>query len=76
MDYKNKYRINFVTTEPLELTGNSSIEENLQVIVAAKRVDVIDGYAESLKIDKFDLRLIGDFILFNTSFVYCFRIFL
>ena len=28
MDYKNKYRINFVTTEPLELTGNSSIEEN------------------------------------------------
>ena len=52
MDYKNKYRINFVTTEPLELTGNSSIEENLQVIVAAKRVDVIDGYAESLKIDE------------------------
>ena len=26
----------------------------MEVIVAAKRVDVIDGYAESLKIDKFD----------------------
>ena len=29
----------------------------MQIIVAAKRVDVIDGYAESLKIDKFDLTI-------------------
>ena len=67
MDYKNKYRINFVTTDPLELTGNSSIEENLQVIVAAKRVDVIDGYAESLKIDKFDLTIDWGFLYFITK---------
>jgi YidC/Oxa1 family membrane protein insertase len=56
-DYKNKFRANFVSTEPLELGENSLIEETLQIIVAAKRVDVIDGYAESLNIDKFDLAI-------------------
>ena len=54
-DYKNKFRANFITTEPLELSANNSIEEKLQIIVAAKRVDVIDGYAKTLAIDKFDL---------------------
>ena len=54
-DYKDKFRANFIATEPLELGPNSSIEENLQIIVAAKRVEVIDGYAKSLDIDKFDL---------------------
>ena len=56
-DYKNKFRANFVTTEPLELKKNSSIDDKMQIIVAAKRVDVIDGYAESLNIDKFDLAI-------------------
>ena len=56
-DYKDKFRANFVGTEPLELKQNSSIEDEMQIIVAAKRVDVIDGYAESLKIDKFDLAI-------------------
>ena len=55
IDYKDKFRANFIATEPLELGPNNSIEENLQIIVAAKRVDVIDGYAKSLSIDKFDL---------------------
>ena len=40
-DYKDKFRANFVATDPLELRGNSSIEDKLQVIVAAKRVDII-----------------------------------
>ena len=31
------------------------IEEEIQIIVAAKRVKTIDGYAESLNINKFDL---------------------
>jgi YidC/Oxa1 family membrane protein insertase len=66
-DYKDKFRANFVGTEPLELQGNSSIEDKLQVIVAAKRVDVIDGYAESLKIDKFDLAIDWGFLYFITK---------
>ena len=66
-DYKDKFRANFVATEPLELKGNSSIEDTLQIIVAAKRVDVIDGYAESLNIDKFDLAIDWGFLYFITK---------
>ncbi len=66
-DYKNKFRANFITTEPQELDKNSSIEEKLQMIVAAKRVDVIDGYADTLKIDKFDLVIDWGFLYFITK---------
>ena len=66
-DYKNKFRANFVATEPLELNENSSIEDKMQVIVAAKRVDVIDGYADSLKIDKFDLTIDWGFLYWFTK---------
>ena len=66
-DYKNKFRANFVATEPTELRQNSSIEDKMQIIVAAKRVEVIDGYAESLKIDKFDLAIDWGFLYFITK---------
>ncbi len=66
-DYKNKFRANFVSTEPLELRKNSSIEDKIQVIVAAKRVEIIDGYAESLNIDKFDLAIDWGFLYFITK---------
>ncbi len=66
-DYKNKFRANFITTEPLTLNKNGSIEEDLQIIVAAKRVDVIDGYAKELNIDKFDLVIDWGFLYFITK---------
>ena len=66
-DYKKKFRANFIATEPLELNANSMIEEELQIIVAAKRVDIIDGYAESLDIDKFDLVIDWGFLYFITK---------
>ncbi|MDC0534048.1 membrane protein insertase YidC [Candidatus Pelagibacter sp.] len=66
-DYKKKFRANFVSTEPLELKKNSIIEDQIQVIVAAKRVEVIDGYAESLNIDKFDLAIDWGFLYFITK---------
>ena len=66
-DYKNKFRANFISTDPLELNEKSSIEEELQIIVAAKRVDVIDGYAEKLNIDKFDLVIDWGFLYFITK---------
>jgi YidC/Oxa1 family membrane protein insertase len=66
-DYKDKFRANFVATEPLELRGNSMIEDKMQIIVAAKRVDVIDGYADSLNIDKFDLAIDWGFLYFITK---------
>jgi len=66
-DYKNKFRANFISTEPLTLNKNASIEEKLQIIVAAKRVDVIDGYAKDLNIDKFDLVIDWGFLYFITK---------
>ena len=66
-DYKKKFRANFISTDPLALNEKSSIEEELQIIVAAKRVDVIDGYAEKLNIDKFDLVIDWGFLYFITK---------
>ncbi len=66
-DYKKKFRANFISTEPIELNSKSQIEEKLQIIVAAKRVDVIDGYAETLGIDKFDLVIDWGFLYFITK---------
>ena len=66
-DYKDKFRANFIATEPLELNANSIIEDEFQIIVAAKRVDVIDGYAKTLAIDKFDLVIDWGFLYFITK---------
>ena len=66
-DYKNKFRINFITTDPQELNQKSFIEDKFQLIVGAKRVRTIDGYAESLKIDKFDLVIDWGFLYFLTK---------
>ena len=66
-DYKNKFRANYISTKGIEVKANSSIEEKIQIIVAAKRVNVIDGYAESLKINKFDLAIDWGFMYFITK---------
>jgi YidC/Oxa1 family membrane protein insertase len=54
-DYKKKFRANYISAEGNEVGPNQTIEEQIQIIVAAKRVETIDGYAQELKIDKFDL---------------------
>ncbi len=66
-DYKDKFRANYIATEPIELKGGSTIEDKMQVIVAAKRVDVVDGYADQLDIDKFDLVIDWGFLYFITK---------
>ena len=66
-DYKNKFRANYISTQGTEVGPNSSIEENIQIITAAKRVNIIDGYAENLKINKFDLVIDWGFMYFITK---------
>ena len=66
-DYKNKFRANYISTNGIEVRANSSIEEEIQIIVAAKRVNVIDGYAENLDINKFDLAIDWGFMYFITK---------
>ncbi|MDC3295743.1 membrane protein insertase YidC [Candidatus Pelagibacter sp.] len=66
-DYKNKFRANYISTKGIEVKANSSIEEKIQIIVAAKRVNVIDGYAQNLDINKFDLAIDWGFMYFITK---------
>ncbi len=66
-DFKKKFRANYISTQPIELSENSSIEEEMQIIVAAKRVDVVDGYSKKLNIDKFDLVIDWGFLYFITK---------
>ena len=70
-DFKNKFRANFIETKPLELNPNGNVSSNVRVIIAAKEVDVIDGYAESSKIAKFDLAIDwGWFYFFTKNFFF------
>ncbi len=66
-DYKDKFRANYISTKGLEVGANSYIEEQIQIITAAKRVKIIDGYAENLKINKFDLVIDWGFMYFITK---------
>ena len=66
-DYKNKFRINYISSQGIEAGPNQSIEEEIQIIVAAKRVETIDDYANSLNIDKFDLTIDWGIMYFLTK---------
>jgi len=66
-DYKNKFRANYISSEGTEAGPNDTIEEEIQIIVAAKRVKTIDGYAENLNINKFDLAIDWGVMYFLTK---------
>ena len=66
-DYKNKFRANYISTQGIEVGANSTLEEKIQIITAAKRVNIIDGYAEKLNINKFDLVIDWGFMYFITK---------
>ena len=56
-DYKNKFRANFIETNATEVGANETKSNSIRLIIAAKEVNVIDGYAESENINKFDLAI-------------------
>ena len=56
-EYKNKFRASFIETKPTAIGANESKSNEIKIVVAAKEVDVIDGYAASLNINKFDLAI-------------------
>ena len=56
-DYKNKFRANFIETNSTEVGANETKSNKIKIIIAAKEVGVIDGYAKSLNIGKYDLAI-------------------
>ncbi len=56
-EFKNKFKANFIERKPITVGANETRSNNIRIIIAAKEVSVIDGYAEKLGIDKFDLAI-------------------
>tara|TARA_B100000085_G_scaffold96325_1_gene87391 strand:- start:254 stop:1933 length:1680 start_codon:yes stop_codon:yes gene_type:complete len=70
-DFKDKFRASFIEINPVEIAANSSVVSKTRVIIAAKEVNTIDGYAENLKINNFDLAIDwGWFYFFTKNFFF------
>ena len=62
-----KYKANFIIKEATVLSSNASITNEINAFVMAKEVAVIDGYAEKLSIEKFDLTIDWGWFYFITK---------
>ncbi len=56
-DFKNKFKANFIETQSTEVGANETKSNEIKIIIAAKEVQIIDGYAENLNISKYDLAI-------------------
>ena len=54
-EYSEKFKISYIETEALEAEPNKQISNKVDIVIAAKEVDVIDEYNEKLGLSKFDL---------------------
>ena len=54
-EYSEKFKISYIETEALEAQPNKQITNKVDIVIAAKEVDVIDEYNEKLGLSKFDL---------------------
>ena len=54
-EYSEKFKISYIETEALEAQPNNQISNKVDIVIAAKEVDVIDEYNEELGLSKFDL---------------------
>ena len=54
-EYSEKFKISFIETEAQEAQPNKQISNKVDIVIAAKEVDVIDEYNEKLGLSKFDL---------------------
>ncbi len=54
-EYSEKFKISFIETDAQEAQPNKQISNKVDIVIAAKEVDVIDEYNEKLGLSKFDL---------------------
>ena len=57
--YKNGFKANYIQNKPVVVQPSGSGISESKVFIAAKEVKVIDGYAETEGINKFDLTIDG-----------------
>jgi len=65
--YKNAFKANYIQNKPVVVSPSSSKTAETKVFVAAKEVRVVDGYAESENIKKFDLIIDWGWFYFFTK---------
>jgi len=62
-----KYKANFIVTDPTLIDPNTTRKSEIKAFAAVKEVAVIDNYAESLGIQKFDLAIDWGWFYFFTK---------
>ncbi len=65
--FKNGFKANYIQNKPIIIKPSSSNSSETRIFVAAKEVKVIDGYAESENINKFDLTIDWGWFYFFTK---------
>ena len=55
IDYKKKYRASYIDLSGYEAGPNSSVSHNINSLIGAKEIELIDQYTDELKIEKLDL---------------------
>ena len=65
--YKNGFKANYIQNKPVVIQPSGSGISKTKIFVAAKEVRIIDGYAESENIDKFDLTIDWGWYYFFTK---------
>jgi len=65
--YKDSFKANYILSKPIVVQPSSSKKSGTKIFVAAKEVKVIDGYAESEAINKFDLTIDWGWLYFLTK---------
>ena len=54
-DYNYKFRASFIHNKPTEVGANETKKNIVKIVIPAKEVNIIDGYAEKENINKYDL---------------------
>ena len=65
--YKNGFKANYIQNKPVVIQPSGSGISESKVFIAAKEVKVIDGYAETESINKFDLTIDWGWFYFFTK---------
>ena len=65
--FKNGFKANYIQNKPVVVQPSSSKTSETKIFVAAKEVKIIDGYAESENINKFDLIIDWGWFYFFTK---------
>jgi len=66
-NFNNSYKANYILTTPSSVNPGQTTSSSAQLFIGAKEVEVIDGYAKTAEINKFDLAIDWGWFYFFTK---------